>query len=77
MKSENEMADAAPLELRNVTKLFDRFKAVEDVSFSLCPGSICGFLGPNGAWEIPLSAEESSMFYVAVYQTHVVAGIAK
>jgi ABC-2 type transport system ATP-binding protein len=39
----------AVLELRNVTKLFGEFKAVDDVSFSLAPGCICGFLGPNGA----------------------------
>jgi ABC-2 type transport system ATP-binding protein len=49
MKSEDGTAAAAALELRDVTKLFGQFKAVEDVSFSLCPGSICGFLGPNGA----------------------------
>src|SRR5271155_2106864 len=42
-------ADAPPLELRNVTKFYGDFKAVDDVSFSLPVGSICGFLGPNGA----------------------------
>jgi len=42
-------ASAAVLELRNITKLFGDFKAVDDVSFSLPHGSICGFLGPNGA----------------------------
>lgn len=40
---------APPLELRNVTKLFGDFRAVNDVSFSLPAGSIYGFLGPNGA----------------------------
>ncbi len=48
MKSEDEMG-AAALQLRNVTKLFGQFKAVNEVSFSLGSGSICGFLGPNGA----------------------------
>jgi len=38
-----------PLELRNVTKFYGDFKAVDDVSFTLPAGSICGFLGPNGA----------------------------
>ena len=38
-----------PLELRNVTKFYGEFKAVDDVSFTLPVGSICGFLGPNGA----------------------------
>ena len=37
------------LELRNVTKFYGDFKAVDDVSFALPTGSIYGFLGPNGA----------------------------
>jgi ABC-2 type transport system ATP-binding protein len=40
---------APPLELRNVTKYYGDFKAVDDVSFTLQAGAICGFLGPNGA----------------------------
>jgi ABC-2 type transport system ATP-binding protein len=45
----NLKTDAPPLELRNVTKFYGEFKAVDDVSFTLPTGSICGFLGPNGA----------------------------
>jgi ABC-2 type transport system ATP-binding protein len=41
--------EAPPLEVRNVTKFYGGFKAVDDVSFTLTAGSICGFLGPNGA----------------------------
>ena len=37
------------LRLRNVTKYYGEFKAVDDLSFTLPRGSICGFLGPNGA----------------------------
>lgn len=37
------------LELKNVTKFYGDFKAVNDVSFALQPGAIYGFLGPNGA----------------------------
>src|SRR5213593_25949 len=44
-----DIANGAALELRNVTKFYGDFKAVDDVSFSLPPGSIYGFLGPNGA----------------------------
>jgi ABC-2 type transport system ATP-binding protein len=45
-----ENATASPvLELREVTKFYGTFKAVDDVSFSLRAGTICGFLGPNGA----------------------------
>jgi ABC-2 type transport system ATP-binding protein len=35
--------------LENVTKQFDRFKAVDGVSLAIPRGSIYGFLGPNGA----------------------------
>lgn len=37
------------LNLSNVTKDFDSFRAVDSLSFSLKPGQILGFLGPNGA----------------------------
>lgn len=47
--NDNSIAPIAPLEVRNVTKLFGNFRAVDDVSFSLPAGSIYGFLGPNGA----------------------------
>jgi ABC-2 type transport system ATP-binding protein len=45
----NSNTNTPPLELRNVTKFYGDFKAVDDVSFTLPAGSICGFLGPNGA----------------------------
>src|SRR5882762_7042782 len=46
----NDMINAdSILELRNVTKFYGDFKAVDDVSFSLPRGCIHGFLGPNGA----------------------------
>ena len=35
--------------LENVTKAFDDFVAVSDVSFSILGGTIFGLLGPNGA----------------------------
>jgi len=37
------------LEVERVSKHYGEFKAVDDLSFSLEPGVICGFLGPNGA----------------------------
>ncbi len=36
------------LELKNVTKSFDDFK-LDDISFSLEPGYVMGFVGPNGS----------------------------
>ena len=37
------------LDIRQVTKTFNGFTAVDDVSFSVQPGRIFGFLGTNGA----------------------------
>jgi ABC-2 type transport system ATP-binding protein len=37
------------LEVRNLTKLFARRHAVDDVSFIIRPGEILGYLGPNGS----------------------------
>jgi ABC-2 type transport system ATP-binding protein len=37
------------LEVRNVTKRFNEFIAVRDLSFEVRPGTIFGLLGPNGA----------------------------
>jgi len=42
------MSDAA-LELRNVTKLYGSFKAVDDLDLEIPAGSIYGLLGPNGS----------------------------
>lgn len=37
------------LEVRNLTKRFGAVTAVDDLSFSVQPGTVTGFLGPNGA----------------------------
>jgi ABC-2 type transport system ATP-binding protein len=37
------------LEIRNLVKRFDAVLAVDDLSFSVAPGEIFGFLGGNGA----------------------------
>ena len=41
--------NALTLQVRNVTKRFGEFTAVEDLSFDVRSGRIFGFLGPNGA----------------------------
>ena len=37
------------LEVRNLTKRYNRIPAVDAVSFCIAPGEILGYLGPNGA----------------------------
>jgi ABC-2 type transport system ATP-binding protein len=37
------------LYVKNLSKSFNSFQAVKNVSFELCPGEILGLLGPNGA----------------------------
>jgi len=37
------------IEIRNLTKKYGDFTAVDDISLSVSPGEIYGFLGPNGA----------------------------
>ena len=37
------------IEVRNLTKQYGGFKAVDDLSFTVNDGEILGFLGPNGA----------------------------
>lgn len=42
-------AREAAIVVRNLTKRFGDFVAVNDLSFEVAPGRITGFLGPNGA----------------------------
>lgn len=37
------------IEVRNLTKYYGKFLAVDDISFRVEPGEVFGFLGPNGA----------------------------
>ena len=41
--------NSAVIEVRELTKVFGRFTAVDHISFSVRKGEIFGFLGPNGA----------------------------
>lgn len=37
------------IEVRNLTKFYGEHKAVDNISFSVKDGTVCGFCGPNGA----------------------------
>ncbi|MBU2704789.1 ATP-binding cassette domain-containing protein [Zooshikella marina] len=37
------------IKIEHLSKNFDYFEAVKDISFSVSPGEVLGFLGPNGA----------------------------
>ena len=37
------------IEVRGLRKLYENHLAVDDISFTLEPGQICGMVGPNGA----------------------------
>ncbi|ANH38390.1 putative ABC transporter ATP-binding protein YxlF [Nocardioides dokdonensis FR1436] len=43
------MIDAPPLVLEGLGKRFGAVQAVEDLSFTVAPGRVTGFLGPNGS----------------------------
>ncbi|MEQ8329740.1 MAG: ABC transporter ATP-binding protein [Longimicrobiales bacterium] len=43
------MMSAPPVEVRDLTRRFGDFTAVDSVTFSVARGEIFGFLGPNGA----------------------------
>ena len=43
------MQDHPLVEVKNLTKVFDSYVAVDNISFNLYPGEIVGLLGPNGA----------------------------
>lgn len=45
----NAHHDPTRVDVRHLTKTFGTFRAVDDVSFSVCKGEIAGLVGPNGA----------------------------
>jgi ABC-2 type transport system ATP-binding protein len=45
----NIMKNESIIEVKNLTKMFGKFTAVDDVSFNVKKGEIFGLLGPNGA----------------------------
>jgi len=44
------------IEAVNLTKRYGKKTAVDNISFTVEPGTVTGFLGPNGAGEAPPQA---------------------
>ncbi|CAN5294141.1 ABC transporter ATP-binding protein [soil metagenome] len=51
------------LEIENLKKYYATQKAVDDITFSIPPGSIFGLLGPNGAGKTTLLRMITGIFY--------------
>jgi ABC-2 type transport system ATP-binding protein len=51
------------LEVRNLKKYYATQKAVDDISFSIEPGTIFGLLGPNGAGKTTLLRMITGIFF--------------
>jgi ABC-2 type transport system ATP-binding protein len=51
------------LEVKNLRKYYATQKAVDDISFSLLPGSVFGLLGPNGAGKTTLIRMITGILY--------------
>lgn len=51
------------LEVKHLKKYYTSQKAVDDISFSLAPGSIFGLLGPNGAGKTTLLRMITGIFF--------------
>ena len=64
------MAAAAAIEVSRLTKVYDRVKAVDDLSFQVTGGEIFGLLGPNGAGK-------STTLRILITLLHPTSGTAK
>ncbi|MFT3825121.1 MAG: ATP-binding cassette domain-containing protein [Chitinophagaceae bacterium] len=51
------------LEVKNLKKYYATQRAVDDISFTLAPGSIFGLLGPNGAGKTTLIRMITGIFF--------------
>ncbi len=42
------------LEVKNLTKIFDGFRALDDLTMTVPTGAVYGLVGPNGAGNSPV-----------------------
>lgn len=68
------------IEFHSVTKVFGKKAAVQDLTFTLKPGEIVGFVGPNGAGKTTtmrlmlgfISPETGTIVYDGVLQEEAI-----
>ena len=53
-KDGRNMKDLNPLVTEGMSKTYGQFKAVDKISFHVCPNQCFGLLGPNGAGKTSL-----------------------
>ena len=58
---QNNDTENYSIEVRNLTKKFDDFTAVDNISFSINSGEVFGLLGPNGAGKTTIIAMLSTI----------------
>lgn len=71
------------IEVNNLTKFYGDHKAVDNISFSVKDGTVCGFCGPNGAGKSTtmnimtgcLSATEGTVTIGIIPAAFLIAGI--
>ncbi len=58
---QNNNTENYSIEVRNLTKKFDDFTAVDNISLSINSGEVFGLLGPNGAGKTTIIAMLSTI----------------
>jgi len=59
------------ISIKNLTKFYRQFKAIEDVSFDVEPGEFFGFLGPNGAGKTTTISVMTGLANYQAGQVHI------
>ena len=60
------------IEIKNVSKTYGNYKALDDISINVPRQSIYGLLGPNGAGKTTLITEEITMLSISVIKMKLV-----